>query len=179
MSARERADPAGGADGHLLMPRLGVLDAAVAAWIAAWLVVAVLVATSLRDLGEVGDTVASAADGLEETSAGLRRVSGGLRETGRALSTLGALPLVGDLGPRVNRAAIEVDRIAGRVDAAAAEARVSAATTRDDVDDLALVVGIAVAVVGTLPPLFSYLLVRRLLLAPRAPNRTGAAGSGP
>jgi hypothetical protein len=177
-SAGEREDAAGDAGNQLLMPRnVGLLDAAVAVWIAAWLVVAVIVMSSLRELGEVGDTVVAAAGGLEDTSAGLRRVSGGLRETGRALSTLGALPLVGDLGPRVGRAATEVDRIAARVDAAADEARVSAATTRDDVNDLALVVGIAIAAVGTLPPLLMYLLIRPLLLARTAPKRDGPLSS--
>lgn len=158
---------------------VGRLDAAVAVWIAAWLAVAAIVTSSLRDLGQVSDTVVAAAEGLEDTSAGLRRVSGGLRETGRGLSALSALPLVGDLGPRVERAATEVDRIAARVDAAAAEARVSAATTRDDVDDLALIVGIAVAAVGTLPPLFTYLLVRPLLLTSRGPRHGGPLGSSP
>jgi hypothetical protein len=152
------------------------LDAAVAVWIAAWLAVAVVVTSSLRELGEVGDTVAAAADGLEETSTGLRRVSRGLRETGRGLSALRAFPLIGDLGPRVERAATEVDRIAVRVDSAAREARSSAATTRDDVNDLALIVGIAIAAVGTLPPLFTYLLVRPLLLAPPTPKSPGPLG---
>jgi hypothetical protein len=157
----------------LLMPRgVRYLDVGVAIWVATWLAIAAVMASSVRDLGDFGDTVVAASDGLEETSTGLGRVSSGLRETARALSALSALPFVGELGPRIERAATEVDRIALRVEAAAREARRTGRATREDAQDFSVLLGLTIAALGVLPSLLMYLLVRPLLVAAA---RTGRA----
>lgn len=149
----------------LAPPTVRHLDVAVAVWIAAWLAIAAVMASSVRQLGDFGDTVVAASDGLEETSTGLGRVSNGLRETSRALAALSALPFVGELGPRIERAAAEVDRIAGRVDSAAREARRTGRGAREDAEEFSLLLGLTVAALGALPALLMYLLVRPLLVA--------------
>jgi hypothetical protein len=160
----------------LLTPRsIRHLDVAVAIWIAAWLAIAAVMALSVRQLADFGDTVVAASDGLEQTSTGLGRVSSGLRETANALSGLSALPLVGNLGPRIERAAAEVDRIAARVDAAAVEAREAGRTTREDAEDFSLLLGLTIAALGVLPALLMYLLVRPLLAASFASAGTRSA----
>ena len=158
----------------LLPPSVRYLDVAVAIWIVAWLAIAAIMASSVRQLGDFGDTVVAASDGLDETSIGLARVSNGLRETAQALSSLSVLPLVGDLGPRIERAATEVDRIAARVDSAAREARRTGHATREDAQEFSLLLGLTVAALGALPALLMYLLVRPLLVAAM---RTGHAAS--
>jgi hypothetical protein len=159
----------------LLVPSsIRSLDVAVAVWIAAWIAIAAVMASSVRQLSDFGDTVVAASDGLEETSTGLGRVSNGLRETSRALSSLSALPLVGDLGPRIERAATEVDRIAARVDSAAREARRTGHATREDAKEFSLLLGLTIAALGALPALLMYLLVRPLLVAAM---RTGQPAS--
>lgn len=157
------------------MPRnIRHLDAAVAIWVAAWIAIAAVMASSVRQLADFGDTVVAASEGLEETSTGLGRVSNGLRETAEALSALGALPLVGDLGPRIERAATEVDRIAARVNTAAAEARRSGRGAREDAEEFSLLLGLTIAGLGALPSLLMYLLVRPLLVARLRSGRTRA-----
>jgi hypothetical protein len=159
------------ARGFFLAPDVRVLDVGVAIWVAAWLAIGAVMASSVRQLADVGDTVVAASEGLEETSTGLGRVSNGLRETARALSAVSALPLVGDLGPRVERAAVEVDRIASRVDAAAREARRSGRETREQAHDFSVLLGLTIAALGALPSLLMYLLVRPSLVAARASAR--------
>jgi len=151
--------------GKLLTPEhVRYLDAAVAIWVVAWLAIGLVMALSVRDLAEFGDTVVAASNGLEETSTGLGRVSNGLHETADALTALSTLPFVGDLGPRIERAATEVDRIAARVQAAAREARLTGETTREQAKEFSVVLGVTVAALGALPSLLMYLLVRPLIL---------------
>lgn len=152
------------------------LDAAVAIWVATWLAIAAVMASSVRQLGDFGDTVVAASEGLDETSTGLGRVANGLRETSRALSSLSALPLVGDLGPRIERAATEVDRISARVDDAAREARRTGRATREDAREFSLMLGLTIAALGTLPSLLMYLLVRPLLIEAMRSRRTATPG---
>jgi hypothetical protein len=160
----------------VLYPReIRHVDVAVAIWIAAWLAIAAVMASSVRQLADFGDTVVAASEGLEETSTGLERVSNGLRQTAAALSAVSSLPFVGDVGPRVERAAGEVDRIAARVDAAAVEARRAGRATREDAEDFSLLLGLTIAALGALPALLMYLIVRPLLVASLAASRTDKA----
>lgn len=153
-------------------PDIRYLDVAVAIWVVTWIAIAAVMATSVRQLGDFGDTVVAASEGLDETSTGLDRVASGLRETARALSSLSALPLVGDLGPRIERAAREVDRISARVDAAALEARRTGRATREDAREFSLLLGLTIAALGALPALLMYLLVRPLLVESMRRRRT-------
>jgi hypothetical protein len=156
----------------LPLPRdIRYLDAALAIWIVAWIAIAAVMAASVRQLADFGDTVVAASEGLEETSTGLERVSNGLRQTADGLSTVSALPLVGNLGPRIDRAATEVDRIAARVDEAAAEARRTGQATREDAEDFSVLLGLTIAALGVLPALLMYMLVRPLLVVSLASGR--------
>jgi hypothetical protein len=145
---------------------LRLVDAAVAAWAIAWAVAAVVTVSSVRQLGEVGDTAVTVADGLDESSAGLRRASRGLRQTGDALAAIGSLPLIGtSLGDGVRDTADELDGIAERVEDAAAEARLAARDADESVGVLAVVLGLAVGLGPVLPLVACYLLVRPLVRA--------------
>ena len=144
------------------MPRdIRLVDAAVAAWAVVWVVAAVATVVAVRQLGQVGDTVVTAAEGLTETSAGLRRASRGLHQTGDGLGAVGALPFVGtSLGDGIRSTADDLDGIATRVDETAAEARVAADDTDESATILAVVLGLAVGLGPVVPVVAGYLLVR-------------------
>ena len=141
-----------------------IVDAALAAWIVAWLIAAVAVYRSIQDLEDGGRAVVTAGEGLDETSEGLRRASVALHETADALSTLDALPfLTGDPGSAVERTANDVDRFADRVRVTGLDARLTGAAAQESADTLAVVLGLAVALGPTLPALALYLLLRPLV----------------
>lgn len=145
---------------------LRLVDAAVVAWAVVWAVAAVLTVSSVRQLGEVGDTVVTAADGLDESSTGLRRASSGLRQTGDALAAIGSLPFVGtSVGDGVLDTADELDAVAMRVEDAAAEARLTAEEADRSVDVLAVVLGLAVGLGPVVPVVTGYVLFRPLVQA--------------
>jgi hypothetical protein len=66
-----------------------VVGVALAAWVAAWLVAAVAVFQSIRELEDGGRAVVTAGEGLDETSEGLERAAQGISETAGALGALG------------------------------------------------------------------------------------------
>lgn len=117
--------------------------------------------SSVRQLEDLGTTVVTASDGLDETSSALDRASVGLRDTGRAL---GDIPFLGSsIGRDVTQAAEDVDTISAHVRRTAREARVSGVEARDSAQGLALALGAAVALVPTLPTVVLYLLLRPLV----------------
>jgi hypothetical protein len=137
------------------------VDAALAVWVVAWLVVAVSVYSSVRQLEDLGQTVVTASEGLDETSQALVRAARGLRDTGSALADI---PFVGgSIGRDVTRAAEDVDRISTHVERTSREARASGIEARDSARGLALALGAAVALVPTLPTIVLYLLLRPLV----------------
>jgi hypothetical protein len=141
-----------------------VVDVALAAWVAAWLVAAVAVFQSIRDLEDGGRAVVTAGDGLAETSAGLERAAEGIRETAGALGALGELPFVsGDPGRAVGRTADEVERFADRVRVTARDARATGLAAQESARTLSVVLGLAVAFGPTIPALALYLLLRPLV----------------
>jgi hypothetical protein len=145
---------------------LRTLDVSLGVWVVVWLVAAVVVASSIRQLEDSGAAVVTAGDGLEETSAGLRRAAGGLHETADALGAIDELPFVpGNPGVAVERTAADVERFAVRVRATADDARVAGRDAQDSARTLAIVLGLAIALVPTLPIVALYLLLRRLIAA--------------
>jgi len=108
----------------------------------------------------------TAGDGLEETSAGLQRAAGGLHETADALGAIDELPFVpGNPGVAVERTATDVERFAVRVRATADDARVAGEDAQESARVLAVVLGLAIALVPTVPIVALYLLLRRLIAA--------------
>ena len=141
-----------------------VVDAALAAWVVAWLVAAAAIHESIQELGDGGRAVVQAGEGLDETSEGLRRAGRGIRAAATALERLGDLPFVsGDPGAAVRRTADEVDRVAARVRVTARDARVTGSAAEESADTLAVVLGLAVALGPTLPAAALYLLLRPLV----------------
>lgn len=108
-------------------------DSLVAFWVVVWLTVGVLTGAQIWSLSEVSvavDATASATD-----------------QAGEALQEIGALPLV----PESTR------QLGDDVRAAAEEIRTSARTIRADLRQLALLVGLSIGLVPTVPVLVLYL----------------------
>ena len=145
-----------------MAPRdIRIVDAALVVWVVAWLVAAGVVFAAIRQLEDGGRAVVSAGVGLDETSRGLRRASNGLRETAGALDAIDRLPFVsGNPGAAVRRTADDVDRFAIRARQTAADARTTGSDAQDAARTLAIVLGLAIALVPTIPLVAFYLLFR-------------------
>jgi hypothetical protein len=140
------------------------LDVALGVWVVVWLIAAAVVAGSIKQLEDGGAAVVTAGDGLQETSAGLRRAAGGLHETADALGAIDELPFVpGDPGAAVERTAGDVERFAVRVRATADDARAAGRDAEESARTLAVVLGLALALVPTVPVVALYLLLRQLI----------------
>jgi hypothetical protein len=113
-----------------------LLDIAVLVWIAGWLVLALLVAREVRDLRELSDTVVVAGVAVEHT--------------GDLVDSLGSVPLVGG----------QVGQVAERVREAGRSAQVSGRESRSSVDDLSVLLALAIGLVPTLPLLALYAPLR-------------------
>jgi hypothetical protein len=141
---------------------LRTLDVSLGVWVLLWLVAAVVVASSIKQLEDGAAAVVTAGDGLEETSAGLRRAAGGLHETADALEAIDQLPFVpGDPAGAVERTAEDVERFAVRVRVTADDARAAGEDAEESARTLAIVLGLAIALVPTVPFVVLYLLLRR------------------
>lgn len=113
-----------------------LLDVAVILWLALWIALAVLVAQEVRDLRQLSDTVVVAGAAVEDT--------------GDAVDSLGTIPFVGD---RLGKVADEV-RVAGQ------SAQESGRESRSSIDDLSVLLGLAIGLVPTLPLLALYAPLR-------------------
>lgn len=112
------------------------LDVALLVWVVAWVAVALQVVREVRGLRELGGGAVSAGVALHRTA--------------DALGALRSLPLVG-------RDIAELER---RIDEGAARVERAGRRSRDDVDRLAVFLGIVVAVGPVAPLAAVYLLVR-------------------
>lgn len=112
------------------------LDAILAVWVAVWIAIGVFVWYEVRGLRPLATTVGLAGKSLGDTAAALRGLS--------------AVPLVGG----------SLGRIADDATATAASARISARQSRDSIDRLAIILGIAVPAVAILPVGLGYAVVR-------------------
>lgn len=109
--------------------RRWLLDFAMVLWTAGWFVVAGYVVHDMRSVAELGDTLVAAGEALDETATGLERIENA--------------PLIGDV--------LELRSIRERVRRAAREAQVSGVRSKEDINRLAWLLGIAVALVPTVP----------------------------
>jgi hypothetical protein len=154
--------------------RLLAVDVAVALWAALWVALGIVAYLELRDLRQLSDTVIEGSEALDQTADGLRTTSAGLRRTGEAFAFLEDLPLVGDvIGNELENAASEVDRVAARVEETAESARVSGAESKESVDDVAVIVGLAIGLVPSVLAVAGYLPFRSRRVR-RALGLTGA-----
>ena len=141
---------------RLIPPGSGrmVLDVALIVWSAAWIWVGLTVATEVRGLARLSDTVGEVGRAVEQT--------------GAALSTLSALPLVGD---RTKEPA-EAIRRAG--DSAVRSARAN----RGSVNTTSVLLGISLAAIPSVPVLLLYLPQRVSLGRERREIRRALARGG-
>jgi hypothetical protein len=110
-----------------------VLDVAVVLWIAAWIVVAVLIGREVHRLRSMSDTLTSASEALHQTADGLQIVSN--------------VPLVGH----------RIGELAGSIDTTATQVAGNAQDTRHSVDRLAYLFPIGIALIPTVPVAAFYL----------------------
>lgn len=148
-----------------MAPRdIRIVDAALVVWVVAWLVAAGIVFAAIRQLEDGGRAVVSAGAGLDETSRGLRRAGMGLHETAGALDAIDRLPFVsGNPGAAVERTADDLERFAVGVRQTAADAGTTGRDAQDAARTLAIVLGLAIALVPTLPLVAFYVLFRPLV----------------
>jgi hypothetical protein len=131
-----------------------VLDASVAVWIVAWVVLALLVGREVRDLRQLSDTVVVAGVGVEET--------------GDLVESLCSVPFVGG----------SVGEVADRVRAAGRSAQASGRDSRDSTDNLSILLALSIGLIPTLPLLGLYAPLRvTWTREARAVRRAVAAGS--
>ena len=112
------------------------LDVILATWTVIWILVGIAVYREVRGLHSLADTVAVAGRSLDDTA--------------DTIDSFSAVPLV---GASVRSVAADARRTAG-------SARASAAEGRESVDDLAVLLGIAVPAVAVAPLLLAYTLLR-------------------
>jgi hypothetical protein len=112
------------------------LDAALAIWAVFWIGIAAYTAYEVAALRTLSQTVVKAGAATEST--------------GHALAAVGHLPFVGG----------RISQLAAQAVAAGASARVSGASTATTVDHLAVLLGIAIALIPTVPLLALYVPLR-------------------
>lgn len=113
-----------------------LLDAAVLLWALGWIVVGLLVAREVQALGELSDTVVVAGDALGNA--------------GSAIASLEGVPFVGE----------NLREVGERTERAAESARASGRSSRESIDSLSLLLGIAIALGPSLPLVALYLPMR-------------------
>ena len=109
---------------------------AILLWIALWIGFAVAIALDIHDLSSFSDTLSSSGRALGQT--------------GQALHQLDAVPFV---GPRIAT-------LATRIEAVARSAEASGASSRSNVTRLSILLGIAIALIPTIPLVALYLPLR-------------------
>lgn len=117
-------------------PKRLLFDVIVIAWSAAWIVLALEVADKVRGLSELSGTVTEVGFAIESA--------------GGTLGELASVPLVGD----------RVSQPSGEIKAAGRSAVQSGRSSREDIRDLSTLLGVAVAIIPTVPLLFIYLPLR-------------------
>src|SRR5690242_11749321 len=113
------------------------LNVALAIWTAFWIGIAVYTAYEVAALRTLSHTVVKAGKATEST--------------GHALAAIGHLPFVGG----------QISSLAAQAVAAGASARASGASTATTIDHLAVLLGIAIALIPTVPLLALYLPLLR------------------
>lgn len=114
-----------------------ILDLLLAVWIVGWIVLAYQVASEVRGLRDLSETV---------TTTGVA-----VRESGEALTTLSDLPVVGD----------QIEEPAQRIQQAGKSAVASGRSTADSIDTLSVLLAIAIGGIPPIAVLGIYLQLRR------------------
>jgi hypothetical protein len=107
--------------------RIRLMDLALTAWAACWLVLGVMIATEVRGLSDLSRTVTTAGAAVEQT--------------GRLMERLASLPFVG----------ADVARSADQVIEAGRQAQESGGSSRSSVRRLSVLLGVAIAVLPSAP----------------------------
>lgn len=115
---------------------LVAIDVALAVWVTAWIVLAILVGRELQGLGDLSDTVVSVGRAAEAS--------------GAALGLLGNLPVIGGA----------VDFPAGQIQEAGRSAQVTGESSRENIDALTVLLAPTVGLMPSLPLLALYLPAR-------------------
>lgn len=113
-----------------------LIDVALVGWAIAWIVIGVQIGRQMRDVATLGDTVVLAGGAIEQT--------GGL------LSQLRRVPFFGG----------EVEDLADRISETGRSAQVNALESRGSIEDLSVLLAIAVALIPTIPLVGVYLPLR-------------------
>jgi Na+/serine symporter len=122
--------------------RTAAWDAAVAAWVVGCLALAAYTGVEVSHLNDIGHTLVVSSRALDATAAAVERFKD--------------VPFVGgDLGS-----------IAAQISHTAESARASAASSRDTIDRVAILIAVAIFVIAVVPPVVAYIAVRRRLTAP-------------
>jgi hypothetical protein len=127
--------------------RILVADAALVLWVAVWIVFGIAVGREVSGLTSLSDTVVKAGAALDQT--------------GRAIGDLRSLPLIGD----------RIGKVEDQARAAAVSAKRSGRSSRKNVEDLSVLLAVAIAIAPSVPAVAVYLpfrLAQRQL--PGAPN---------
>ncbi len=122
-----------------LVPR-AALRAFVVVWVAAWIVLGIWVGYEVNNLRSLSDTVVKSGSAM--------------KSTGGALEGLSAIPFVGG----------DVSRVGRQVTAAGVSAEESGRSSRSTVDRLAILLGIAVGLIPTVPVIALYVLLSRAVI---------------
>jgi hypothetical protein len=122
-----------------LVPQ-AALRAGVAIWVALWIGLGILVGYEVQNLRSLSDTVVKSGSAM--------------RTTGGALQGLGVIPFVGN----------DVDRVGREVTAAGVSAEQSGRSSQSTVDRLAVLLGIAVGLIPTVPVLVLYVVLSRAVV---------------
>jgi hypothetical protein len=113
-----------------------LLDVILATWVLLWILVGLFVWHEVRGLRPLASTVGVAGRSLIDTS--------------QAIRTFGSIPLVGG----------SLRRVADDAQRPGLSAQASARQGRNSVDDLAIILGIAIPAVAVLPLALAYALLR-------------------
>jgi hypothetical protein len=131
--------------------RITPQDLALALWVALWIALAVAVAVNTRDVAKLGGTVS-------QTGAAMRDVGG----------VIGSVPLVGG----------DVSSASQSVEQAGASAEANGTDAQDAADRLGIYLGIAIAVIPSVPVLGLYLPIRLARVRERRVARRSLARFG-
>jgi hypothetical protein len=103
------------------------IDAAIAGWLIAWIVIGVQVGREVASLGDLSDTAVLAGRAIEQTA--------------DVLDQIGRIPIVGS----------PVGGLADSIRKTGRSARQNGAASRDDVHDLSVLLGLSIALIPTIP----------------------------
>jgi hypothetical protein len=103
------------------------IDVAIAGWLIAWIVIGVQVGREVASLGELSDTAVLAGQAIEQTA--------------DVLEQIGRIPVIG----------APVGGLADSMRKTGQSAQQNAAASRDDVDDLSVLLAVSIALIPTIP----------------------------